>query len=222
MRRRDAVLGAMSGLLLAQPAHAEDVDLLLVLAVDTSGSVNQERFDLQKQGYVEAFRNPRLHQAIRATLSGSIAVCLTQWTGPALQIEAVPWRRIHDAGSAESFAAAIAGAPRHLYGGGTSISGAITHAAGLVATAPFAAPRRVIDISGDGANNRGYPAADARDGAISAGMTINGLPIIAQEPDLAAYYHDNVIGGPGAFLVVAQDYRQFGDAILRKLIREIS
>ena len=222
MRRRHVVLGAVGGLLLTRPAAAEDVDLLLVLAVDTSGSVNQERFDLQRQGYAEAFRNPRLVQAIRSTLSGSIAACLMQWTGPVLQIDAVPWRRIHDAASAEAFAAAIAEAPRHLYGGGTSVSGAITHAAELIAGAPFAAQRRVIDVSGDGANNRGIPAAEARDAALSAGITINGMPIISLEPDLASYYRDNVIGGPGGFLIVAEDYRQFGAAILRKLIREIS
>jgi hypothetical protein len=134
----------------------------------------------------------------------------------------VPWQEIRDTAGAEAFAAAVEAAPRQLFGGGTSINGAINHAAGLIAMAPFAAQRRVIDISGDGANNRGRPAEEARDGAVAAGITINGLPIMAVEPHLDAYYRDNVIGGPGAFMIAVDSYEQFAEAILRKLIREIS
>jgi len=227
MRQRRAVLGAallgaLPGLLAARPARAEDVELTLVLAVDASGSVSEERFELQKQGYVRAFREPRLIAAIRGTAAGAIAVCMTQWTGPAMQLDVVPWRVIRDAAGAHAFADAIAAAPRQLFGGGTSISGAILHAAGLIAMAPHAPRRRVIDISGDGANNRGRPADEARDGAIAAGITINGLPILAMEPNLADYYRDNVIGGPGAFMIVAESYEQFAAAVLRKLMLEIS
>lgn len=224
MRRR-AVLSAMPLLpaaLVATQARAAEVDLLLVLAVDASGSVSQERFELQKQGYVRAFRHPRLLQAIRGGIRGGIAVMMTQWTGPVLQLDVVPWHELRDAAGAEAFAAAVVAAPRGLFGGGTSISGAINHAAGLIAMAPFSAARRVIDVSGDGANNRGRPAAEARDGAVAAGIAINGLPILALEPNLDTYYRENVIGGPGAFMIVAEDYDQFAEAILRKLILEIS
>jgi len=224
MRRR-AVLAAMPlvpAALVAVPAQAAEVDLVLVLAVDASGSVSQERFELQRQGYAHAFRHPRLLQAIRSGARGGIAVSMTQWTGPAMQLQVVPWHEVRDAAGAEAFAAGVDDASRQLFGGGTSINGAINHAAGLIAMAPFTAARRVIDVSGDGANNRGRPAEEARDGAVSAGITINGLPILAVEPHLDAYYRDNVIGGLGAFMIVAEDYEQFSEAILRKLILEIA
>ena len=139
-----------------------------------------------------------------------------------MQVWVVPWMPVSDAQSAGLFADAVAAAPRQLFGGGTSISGAITHAAALFARAPFTAPRRVIDISGDGANNRGVPAELARDTAIAQGITINGLPILSLEPELDIYYRDHVIGGPRAFLIVAQGFESFADAILRKLILEIA
>jgi hypothetical protein len=222
-RRRTLILSGAALLLAPRPAPAsEDVDVLLVLAVDASGSVNDERFSLQKEGYAAAFRNPRLLRAIQGGAVGAIAVTMTQWTGPALQISALPWTRIFDGASAQKFADTIAATPRQLFSGGTSISGAIDHAAGLLEKSPFLAPRRVIDISGDGANNRGRPAAPARDEAVAAGISINGLPILGLEPALDEYYRDNVIGGPGAFVIAAQNYEDFADAILRKLIREIA
>jgi hypothetical protein len=221
VRRRSLVLGALAG---AGTARGDEpaVDLLLVLAVDASGSVSMERFALQRDGYVAAFRHPRLIQAIARTPGGAIAATMTQWTGPTMQLQVVDWTRLSDAASCGAFADAIARAPRQLFGGGTSISGAILHAAGLIGMAPFAAPRRVIDVSGDGANNRGRPAEEARDGAVAAGMTVNGLPILALEPNLDAYYRDHVIGGPGAFLVVARDFDDFERAVLRKLVQEIA
>ncbi len=211
-----AVLGAVA------PAPAQPVDLQLVLAVDTSGSVDHNRFELQKQGYVAAFRNPRVLSAIQSGPSRAIAVTMTQWTGPALQAHVVPWTLLNDAAAIRGFAAAIEDAPRQLYFGGTSISGAIDHAAALFAPGPFKAARQVIDLSGDGANNRGRPAAEARDQAVAAGLVINGLPITLLDPTLARYYRENVIGGPGAFAVAAESYEAFADAILKKLIIEIA
>ena len=208
--------------LIATSPRAEDVDLLLVLAVDTSGSVNTERFELQKQGYVAAFRNQRLVAAIRAGHAGAIAVTMTQWTGPDMQVHVLPWTRVSDPASAAAVATAIAAIPRQLFGGGTSLSGAIRHASTLFPQSPFTAPRHVIDVSGDGSNNRGPPATEARDAAVAAGITINGLPILALEPELDIYYRDNVIGGPGAFLVAAQGFEHFADSILRKLLTEIA
>jgi hypothetical protein len=210
-------------LLLAGPAAAaEPVDLLLVLAVDASGSVNRARFELQRDGYAAALRNPRVQAAIRGGMIGAIAITMTQWTGPELHEIVVPWRRIDTPASANEAADAIAVAPRKIFGGGTSISGAIDHALGLLETAPFEATRRVIDISGDGANNRGRPAADARDDAVARGITINGLPITSVEPDLDDSYRADVIGGPGAFTIPASRYENFASAILQKLIREIA
>ena len=151
------------------------VDLQLVLAVDASGSVSNERFILQQRGYSSAFRNPRLLEAIRSGTIRSIAVTMTQWTGSEQQIQVVPWRRIGDEASMLAFADAIDDAPRQLFGGGTSISGAIDHAMTLFPKSGFMGERRVIDISGDGANNRGRAAAEARDDAVRAGIGINGL-----------------------------------------------
>ena len=198
------------------------VDLQLVLAVDASGSVDQRRFELQQQGYVAAFRDPRILRAIQSGGTQAIAVTLVQWTGPELQIQALPWTLINDATTAHGFAAAIAAMPRQLFSGGTSISGVIDYAAPLILESQFQGTRRVIDISGDGFNNRGRSAASARDDAVRAGIVINGLPILALEPDLKRYFADHVIGGPGAFLIAAESYENFADAILRKLIREMA
>jgi hypothetical protein len=205
------------------PATAQTrVDLQLVLAVDASGSVDQYRFELQKRGYVAAFRHARVLEAIRSGPSNAIAVTMTQWTGPGLQVQVVGWAMVGDEESAAAFATAVERAPRQLFSGGTSISGAIDHAMALFPRSPFRGGRRVIDVSGDGSNNRGRPVTLARDEAIAAGIGINGLPILALEPDLDRYYQDNVIGGPGAFVVVARDYETFGEAILKKLITEIA
>ncbi len=206
----------------AQGAARVDVDLILVLAVDASGSVNERRFELQKQGYVAAFRNPRVQLAIATGLHQAIAVSMVQWTGPTMQVEVVPWTVLKDEASLTAFAAAIDEAPRKLFSGGTSISGAIDHARGMLAGAPYRALRRVIDISGDGGNNRGRPAENARDDAVASGVTINGLPILELDPTLDVYYRSNVIGGPNAFLVAATTFDEFADAILKKLITEIA
>jgi len=203
-------------------AQSNAVDLALVLAVDASGSVDDVRFELQKQGYAAAFRHPRVVAAIQSGPTQSIAVIMMQWTGPALQVTAVPWTRISDTASASAFSDAIAKSPRALFGGGTSISGAIDTAMALLFDNPYKAARRVVDISGDGINNRGRPDSIARDEAVRAGVGINGLPILTLEPDLDRYYERNVIGGPGAFVIAAKSYETFADAILKKLIAEIA
>jgi hypothetical protein len=218
-----AVATAASAGLGAHPAAAQTaVDLQLVLAVDASGSVDQYRFELQKRGYVAAFRHARVLQAIRSGPSQAIGVTMFQWTGPMLQVQVVGWAQVGDEESAAAFAAAIERAPRQLFGGGTSISGAIDYGMTLFPKSPFRPSRRVIDVSGDGSNNRGRPVTLARDEAVAAGIGINGLPILALEPDLDRYYYDSVIGGPGAFMVPAKDFETFGEAILKKLITEIA
>ena len=214
---------AVALLALIAPAKAQTTtDLLLVLAVDASGSVNQTRFDLQKHGYAAAFRHPRVLNAIRGGSTGSIAVTVVQWTGPDLHVHAVPWTLIKDEATANAFADAIEAAPRQLFGGGTSISGAIDYSMQLLPNAPYRGLKRVIDISGDGSNNRGRDVTEARDEAVRSGVVINGLPILSLEPYLDRYYFENVIGGPGAFMVPAQSYETFADAVLRKLILEIA
>src|SRR5499427_3624119 len=176
------LLGVLATLIAAAPARAEtQVDLALVLAVDASGSVDQHRFELQKQGYAAAFRNPRVLNAIRSGLTQSIAVTMFQWTGPRLQIQVVPWMVIKDETSIEAFAAAIDAAPRQLFGGGTSISGAIDYGRLLLTQVPVEPTRRVIDVSGDGSNNAGRSVTTARDEAARAGIGVNGLPILAVE-----------------------------------------
>jgi hypothetical protein len=205
------------------PARAQGtVDLQLVLAVDTSGSVNETRFELQKQGYAAAFRNPRVAQAIRSGSTQSIAVTMMQWTGPSLQVQVIPWTLLKDQASVIAFAAAIDAAPRQLYSGGTSISGAIDYSVTLMSASPFRGFKRVIDVSGDGSNNRGRPVMAARDDAVKAGIVINGLPILSLEPYLDRYYYEQVIGGPGSFMIPAESYETFADAVLRKLILEIA
>jgi hypothetical protein len=213
-----AVLLALGLPVKAQPA----TDLLLVLAVDTSGSVSQSRFELQKKGYVAAFRNPQVLNAIRSGMTQSIAATMFQWTGPALQARTVPWMLLKDEATLNAFADAIDKAPRDLYSGGTSISGAIDFSMRLFPTAPFKGLKRVIDVSGDGINNRGRLVTEARDDAVRAGVIVNGLPILELEPFLDRYYFENVIGGPGSFMIPAETYPAFASAVLRKLVLEIA
>ena len=198
------------------------VDLELVLAVDVSGSVSDDRFLLQQRGYAAAFRDSRLLQAIGSGATRAIAVTMTQWTGPTMQIQVLPWSMITDEASMLAFADAIEKTPRQLFGGGTSISGAIDHAMTLFSQGSFKGNRRVIDVSGDGANNRGRPAANARDEAVAQGVSINGLPILVLEPFLDEYYWANVVGGPNAFVVAVESDEGFAAAVLKKLIIEVS
>ena len=219
--------GSLAGALpaSAQKPRAEasrEVDLNLVLAVDASGSVNQVRFELQKRGYVEAFRNPEVLRAIRSGPRAAIGVTMYQWTGPRMQAPVLAWTFIDNEASTRDLAAQIERAPRHLFGGGTSISGAVDYGVQVLAQSPFGGGRQVIDVSGDGANNGGRPVEVSRDIAVQEGININGLPILAVEPDLEEHYRRNVIGGPGAFLVPAKSFEDFANAVLRKLIMEIS
>src|SRR6185437_9104096 len=206
----------------APAASGPPVDLALVLAVDASGSVNQTRFDLQKHGYAQAFRSREVVEAITAGADHAIAVAMVQWTGPSLHVQVINWTRVSNAASAGALADAIDASRRQLYGGGTSLSGAIDTGAAILSASPFRATRRVIDISGDGSNNAGRLSETARDEAVKQGITINGLPITWIEPGLDAYYRERVIGGPGAFVISIDSYDNFADAVLQKLVTEIS
>jgi hypothetical protein len=220
---RRNTLGLAASLVPGVARAAElELDLKLVLAVDASGSVSTERFELQKQGYAQAFRDPRVLRAIGSLPSQAMAATMMQWTGPSLHVQVVPWTVLQDAASAGGFADRIAAAPRRLFGGGTSISGAIDEGRRLMDTYPPQALRRVIDISGDGANNNGRRVSVARDEAVADGVIINGLPILNVEPDLDEHYRNQVIGGPGSFLIAIDNYGQFAEAIVHKLVSEIA
>lgn len=223
MRRTGSMLALMLALGLggAAPAWARLVDLALVLAVDVSGSVNAERYELQRRGYAEAFASREILDAIAAGENRAIAVTLVEWSGAGHQRQMIGWTLVYDRSSAEAFGSAIGEAPR-AFSDWTSISAALDYAVTLFDDADVEARRRIIDVSGDGINNNGRAITEARDAAMAAGITVNGLPILTEYPSLDTYYRDNVIGGPGAFAVAVEDFPAFGAAILRKLVREIA
>lgn len=216
------VLAAVFGVVLQTPAKATPVDLELVLAVDASGSIDTVEYVLQKWGYVKAFRNPRVIRAIESGVSGAIAVTYVEWTGPGLQESIVGWTLINDAAGANEFTEAILAAERMLFSGGTAVGEAMLHASTLFDDNGFEGTRRVIDVSGDGPTNKGRAASWARDQVAARGITINGLPIVDEYPDLHLFFLDHVIGGPDAFAIPAKDFQDFAAAILNKLIREIA
>jgi len=209
------VFGAGAG------AERPPVDAAIVLAVDVSSSVDETRFRLQQSGYAAAFRSGAVQTAILGGPHHAIAVAYVQWAGSKAQHVAVTWTRVADEAEADALAARIEECAR-LDEGSTSISGAISFAMALLDAVPYAPDRRIIDVSGDGSNNSGRLAALARDEAVAVGITINGLPILAVEPELDSYYRDNVIGGSGAFLVPATDFTTFATAIASKLVREVA
>jgi hypothetical protein len=197
------------------------VDMALVLAIDVSGSISQDRLQMQIQGYADALRHPNFLAAVNTGRLGRIGLTFVEWSEVRRQTQAVGWRVIANTADRDAFVAALLEAERQMPGW-TSISAAIDYSVGLLARSGLVAERRVIDISGDGANNDGRPVTAARDDAVAAGITINGLPITEVEPDLAAYYRANVIGGPDSFLLVADSIRSFAAAILRKLLVEVA
>lgn len=214
---------AVALLLLAFPgaAAAQKVDLALVLAVDVSASINVTRYDLQRQGLAAAFASDAVINAIASGEHQRIAVTLVEWSGPANQKQVIPWTLVDDAASARAFGSAIAESPR-AFADFTSISGAIDYSLALFAKSGVEPTRKVIDVSGDGSNNSGAPVAAAREAALAKGITINGLAILASEPKLESYYEENVMGGEGAFVIVAEDFDAFSKAMMSKLIREIA
>jgi hypothetical protein len=224
------VLGLIGAPNLDARAEELPVDLELVLAVDISGSVDAAEAQLQREGYLAALRHPRVIEAIKGGMLGRIALTYVEWAGDDYQRTLLDWTLIEDATGAFAFADALAEAP--LFSARwTSLSAALDYARPRFENNGFKGMRRVIDISGDGYNNRGRPVESARDEAVAAGITINGLPIVNDRPnpwgslppkDLDRYFEDRVIGGPGAFIVVAKDYTAFASAILSKLLLEIA
>ncbi len=213
-------------------AEARDVpvDLELVIAVDVSRSIDEEEARLQRQGYVEAFRDEKVIRAIRSGMLRRIAVAYVEWAGSYHSNIVAEWTAIEDTDGAHRFAGMLAASTPSV-AMRTSISGAIDFALPWFDGNGFEGTRRVIDISGDGPNNNGDLVPVARDRAVAKRVTINGLPILDDGggmftryniPDLDLYYRNCVIGGPGAFIEVAANFRDFARAVRRKLILEIA
>jgi hypothetical protein len=232
--RTTAIVAALVGCLaFAAGARAEQVDLLLVLAADVSRSIDDGEFNLQRKGYAQAMTDPRVLRAIAGGRHHAIAITFIEWAGAPEQNVVVDWTVVRDEEGAGAVAATMLSAQRSFLGR-TSISAAIDFSIERLAAAPAETDKRIIDISGDGTNNSGRAVTEARDQAVAAGITINGLAIIntqanpgyafhTQPPGgLPKYYEENVIGGPGAFLIQVENFDTFAEAITRKLVTEIA
>jgi len=209
--------------------NAVPVDVELVLAVDVSYSMDPEEQALQREGYITGITSRDFMQALRGGQHGKVALTYFEWAGPYDQKIVVPWRLIDGPESADAFANEVARAP-YRRASRTSISGALNFAKPLFDASGYGGFRRVIDVSGDGANNSGPFVTIARDDVLAAGLTINGLPIMLKRPNsftmdvenLDVYYEDCVIGGPGAFVIPIRERDQFKEATRTKLVLEIA
>jgi hypothetical protein len=219
---RAALFAGAAMFLANQSAYgAEAVDIELVLAVDVSGSVDGAEQELQRRGLAAAFRDPGVVAAIRALPSG-LAAAVVAFAGAAQCRTVVDWRLLTDQASTEGFADAVGDAfpVAFDYTHKTAIGDALVCSRDELAHNGFQG-RATIDVSGDGHTTDGVYPGPVRDAAVAAGVTINGLAIVNEEPYLEDYYRRNVVGGSGAFVMTADDYDAFGKAIRRKLLREL-
>lgn len=212
---------------------AEQVDLLLVLAADVSRSVDAAKFQLQREGYAAAISDAHVLDAVRSGRHGRIGLSFVEWSGAGSQRIVIDWTAISDIETAKNFGDRLLEAPRS-FADRTSISSAIEFAMAQLAHAPYESARRTIDVSGDGTNNSGGEVTAARDAAVAQGVTINGLVILSETPlawnpdhtnppgGLENYYRNNVVGGAGAFVLAAQNFDSFGQAIVKKMIAEVA
>ncbi|HET8727942.1 MAG TPA: DUF1194 domain-containing protein [Alphaproteobacteria bacterium] len=213
----------------AQTQAQTDVDLELVLTADGSGSIDDGELRLQREGYAEAIASPRVLDAILSGFNGRIAVAYVEWGGATSQHTIVDWMVVEDEASARAFGDALLAAPRAATGW-NSISGAIDYAAGLIADNRHEGFRKIIDVSADSGHYGGRPVQAARNDAVSAGVTINGLVVASRDgsmpgPDAATledHFRRDIIGGPGAFVMVADEKTSFAQAVLNKLLLEIA
>jgi hypothetical protein len=219
---------------IAPTAHAaETVDLVLVLVTDVSRSIDDSEFKLEKDGYAAAFTSKEVLSAIQGGTVGAIAVAYVEFASSFEVRTVLDWNVIKDAASAQAFADKLVAAPRSFWGR-TAISAGVDRAVQLLAENGFDAPRRMIDVCGDGTNNAGRDVSESRDDAVKAGITINGLAIINDHPvswtyahvqppgGLPNYYRENVTGGPSSFVLEVHDFQTFGEAMTRKLVTEIA
>lgn len=228
-----SVFVLLTALLAVTPVRAEDVDVALVLVSDVSRSIDDSEFKLEKDGYSNALTNDKVLEAIKDGPIGKIAVAYVEFASSFEVRTVLDWTVIKDRATAKAFVDNLTTAPRSFWGR-TAISAGIDQAVQLLAESGLTATRRVIDVCGDGTNNAGREAADARDDAVKAGITINGLAIINDHPvswtfahvqppgGLAKYYRENVAGGPGNFVLEVHDFHSFGEAMTRKLVDEIA
>src|SRR5258707_5034447 len=229
------LLGLGAAAFLAPPLAqaADQVDLLLVFAADVSRSIDQPKFQLRREGYAAAIADQRVLEAITAGRNKRIAIAFVEWSGVSSQKVLIDWTVIDGPDAARKFGDQLIELPRS-FAERTSIAGGIDFSMALLARAPYESSRRTIDVSGDGTNNSGRDVTLARDEALAKGVTINGLVILSDRPmpwnpehtnppgGLGHYYQTNVVGGPGAFVIVAEDFNSFGQAIIKKLIAEIA
>jgi hypothetical protein len=217
----------------AQSAGPEPADVALVLVSDVSRSIDDSEFELEKRGYAAAFADPQVLTAITSGPRGGILAAYVEFSGEEAVNTVVGWTFLHDAASVQSFAQTVRAAPRSS-AGHTAIGAGITHAMHLITSSHLDVRRQVIDVAGDGTNNSGGDVNSARDAAVAAGMTVNGLAIINEHPaawlnahvqppgGLDNYYRQNVTGGPGSFVIDVHDFRDFQTGLIRKLVEEIA
>jgi hypothetical protein len=227
------LLALLTFLLLALPAATQDkkdVDLALAMAIDISGSIDPDEAHLQREGYVLAFRDPVIVKAILGGSTGRIAVAYYEWSDAWVQRILIDWTLLDSEASIAAFASRLAAAPISI-ARRTSISGAIRYAVPLFARSPYAAERKVLDISGDGSNNDGALVTDMRHEALKERIVINGLPIMNDRPnpfgfpseeDLDKYYLACVTGGPRSFVEIARNFEDFPRAVRKKLLQEVA
>jgi hypothetical protein len=211
----------------------ETVDVALVLVSDVSRSIDDREFKMQKDGYLSAFTDPKVMAAVKSGIVGEIAVNYVEFAGESEVQTVIDWTIIKDEETAKAFVEKLVAAPRSFYGR-TAIGAGIDLAVQNLAHSALTAERRVIDVCGDGTNNAGRDVSSARDEAVAAGITINGLTIINDHPmswtfahvqppgGLDNYYRQNVTGGVGSFVISVHDFKIFGEAMAKKLISEIA
>ncbi len=200
----------------------DPVDLALLLAFDGSASVTYGEFALIAGGCAAALRDDTVAEGLlQGPLRGSLCAVLL-WSGRAAQDVLIPWTRLGSGADLDAFARAVADVPRSIPAGTTAIGSALLACEALLAALPARARRRVIDVAGDGRSNDGPPPAPIRDRLAAASVTINGLCVLHEEPDLVASYTREVIGGPGSFALACPDYRAFAEAMRQKLQQEVA
>lgn len=226
---RKVLLSAFLALTPSLALAQEPVDVEIILAVDVSLSMSPDELEIQRRGYAEALRHDAVIQAILDGMHGRIALAYFEWAGNFSQRVVIPWTMIASAEDARAVADRLTADPTNS-ARRTSISGALDFAGDLFAESGFQGMRRVVDISGDGPNNQGRPVTDAREKLVSAGITINGLPLMTSSgysstydvDELDVYYMECVVGGPGAFTIPVNDWSQFAEAVRRKLVIELA
>lgn len=200
---------------------ASQCKLALVLALDVSGSVDQKEYRLQTKGLAQAFRTPEIMAAIRFPGNSAIAATVLQWSGDPHQLQVIGWTLLSDESSIRAFADKIDRVERAFTPYSTAIGNALTYSANLFKTNPYTCDRQVIDVSGDGPNNEGEDVEPARNRVVAAGITVNGLAILGPRKFLTTYYRESVTGGSGAFVITANTFKDYPEAIRKKLLREI-